>query len=238
MSTKPLKYITVFFLLILIPACAHGQTFVKGCVTNQATTTAHITVVCSVTSGHDIFIGGAMGSPASSVTCSDSGGSTWVSDGYGSGSGGANSFGCHTLNELGNGSVTFTVTPNSNDYGIVIVNEFFNVSGLDGSAVTGTQTSSTTWTWPNKTTTAKDIIFACGGNENTNATFTAGTSFTIPSGTQSNGGGSAALCQYAIVAAGSYTPTATASTSLAGSLIVVAFKGINATFNPIGPGVL
>lgn len=64
------------------------------------------------------------------------------------------------------------------------------------------------------TSMAAELLIGCGSGEGTGLTFTAGSSWTIPSGATTNAGGTSSMCEYQVVSAtGTYTATATISSS-------------------------
>lgn len=131
------------------------------------------------------------------------------------------------------GADEITVTTSFNFGAPVLAFEIAGqIGAIDGSnnPNTGNSSASTSWTLgtvpsTGNTSTANDIIISCGGNDTSNATYTPGSGYAIPTNGQVSGSNQSAFCEYQFVSAtGSYTPATTVSTSIAGSSLTIAFK--------------
>lgn len=100
---------------------------------------------------------------------------------------------------------------------VMIALEFSGLGGATDGTIAGIGPAAcTSCTLAGITTTnANDVVIACGGNNSSNATYTAGSGYTIPTNGQSSGGNQSSFCEYQIVsAANTYTPTVTIGSSI------------------------
>jgi hypothetical protein len=204
-----------------------GSAFVQACtpaVSNPTVTS--ITITCTgVVAGHALVIMGNRDQNNTSVACSDSSSSTYPAATLSASNSGGIGYGCYTLNELGSGTITITVTIAPASSVTALAEEISGVTSLDQSAtaITG---SSTSWTWGAVTNTASGITVAGGGSLVTDATVTAGAGFTLPANGQVTGGAGQqfGVEMYKLTTATTVTPTATISNAMAGEMITLSFK--------------
>jgi len=214
-----------------------GISVVQGCGKNTSTSTASPSwsASCSqnLASGNTLIV----------VAAAGSGGTTTISDSLGNVTAAACTFNngltlniyyCSFSITTG-GSDTITLNGSFSTFWMTFSLECHNCAGFDAAGTAVNNGASTTWTLPGVTTThASDLVIGFGGNGSANDTFTAGSGYTIPSGScgantagacgQASGGAQCGFVEYQVVTtATTYTPAATVSGSISGSSQTISF---------------
>jgi hypothetical protein len=174
-------------------------TVVQACpATNQPSSVTSTTITCTsnFTAGNTIVV--FVGDSAN--------GGTWT----GTAEGGADTLTCASP---GSGQQAYCIKPSivgggnsvvinstNTSFGVFIVFELHNTatsSAIDASTLIKNQTA-TPWNGDAVTIANGSILFFVGGSGSTNATYTAGSGYTLPANSQSSGGGQSAFAEYQI----------------------------------------